>query len=84
MMVSIAVLGCGRIGRMHAANIAAHPRAMLEGVFDVDEQAARDVAGVLASNASTPPRTFLRVRKGRRRTYRHFDANPCRFHREGR
>ena len=26
-MVRIAVLGCGRIGRMHAANIAAHPRA---------------------------------------------------------
>jgi myo-inositol 2-dehydrogenase/D-chiro-inositol 1-dehydrogenase len=47
-MVSIAVLGCGRIGRMHAANIAAHPRAMLEGVFDVDEQAARDVAESLS------------------------------------
>ena len=28
-MLRIAVLGCGRIGRMHAANIAAHPRATL-------------------------------------------------------
>lgn len=26
-MLRIAVLGCGRIGRMHAANVAAHPRA---------------------------------------------------------
>ncbi len=28
-MIRIAVLGCGRIGAMHAANIAAHPRAAL-------------------------------------------------------
>jgi myo-inositol 2-dehydrogenase/D-chiro-inositol 1-dehydrogenase len=47
MMVSIAVLGCGRIGRMHAANIGAHPRAKLAGVFDVDGEAAREVAGRL-------------------------------------
>lgn len=26
-MIRIAVLGCGRIGAMRAANIAAHPRA---------------------------------------------------------
>jgi myo-inositol 2-dehydrogenase/D-chiro-inositol 1-dehydrogenase len=43
-MLRIAVLGCGRIGRMHAANIAAHPRAALAGVFDVDGSAAREVA----------------------------------------
>lgn len=46
-MVSIAVLGCGRIGRMHAANIAAHPRARLAGVFDIDTDAAKEVAGEL-------------------------------------
>ena len=28
-MLNFAVLGCGRIGRMHARNIAAHPRAEL-------------------------------------------------------
>jgi myo-inositol 2-dehydrogenase/D-chiro-inositol 1-dehydrogenase len=43
-MISIAVLGCGRIGRMHAANIAAHPRAELAGVFDVHGPAAAEVA----------------------------------------
>lgn len=43
-MVRIAVLGCGRIGRMHADNIAAHPRAGLAGVFDIDAKSASAVA----------------------------------------
>ncbi len=43
-MLRIAVLGCGRIGRMHAANIAAHPRAALAGVYDVQGAAAEAVA----------------------------------------
>ena len=46
-MVRIAVLGCGRIGRMHAENIAAHPRAELAGVFDVVDAAASSVAATL-------------------------------------
>ena len=46
-MVRIAVLGCGRIGRMHAANIAAHPRAQLGGVFDVHRPAAEEVSANL-------------------------------------
>jgi myo-inositol 2-dehydrogenase/D-chiro-inositol 1-dehydrogenase len=43
-MLRIAVLGCGRIGRMHAANIAAHPRATLATVFDVHRPSADEVA----------------------------------------
>lgn len=43
-MLRIAVLGCGRIGRMHAENIHNHPRAALAGVFDVVDAAASDVA----------------------------------------
>jgi myo-inositol 2-dehydrogenase/D-chiro-inositol 1-dehydrogenase len=39
-MTRIAVLGCGRIGAMHAANIAAHPRATLAGVYDIHRPAA--------------------------------------------
>ena len=34
-MLRIALLGCGRIGEMHAANISAHPGAELAAVFDV-------------------------------------------------
>lgn len=43
-MIRIAVLGCGRIGVMHAANIAAHPRAALAGVYDIHAPAAQAVA----------------------------------------
>lgn len=43
-MIRIAVLGCGRIGAMHAANIAAHPRARLAGVYDIHRPAAAAVA----------------------------------------
>lgn len=43
-MLRIAVLGCGRIGRMHAANIAVHPRARLAAVYDIDRQSAEAVA----------------------------------------
>lgn len=43
-MLRIAVLGCGRIGQMHAANINRHPRAELVAVYDVNQQAAEQVA----------------------------------------
>jgi len=45
-MIRIAVLGCGRIGAMHAANIAAHPRATLAAVFDINRPAAAAVAAM--------------------------------------
>lgn len=48
-MLKIAVLGCGRIGRMHAENIAAHPRATLAGVFDIHRPAAVEVGSKLAT-----------------------------------
>ena len=43
-MIKFAVLGCGRIGRMHALNLARHPRADLAYVYDVAEQAAAATA----------------------------------------
>jgi myo-inositol 2-dehydrogenase / D-chiro-inositol 1-dehydrogenase len=43
-MVKFAVLGCGRIGRMHALNLARHPRAAPAWVFDVAGEAAASVA----------------------------------------
>jgi myo-inositol 2-dehydrogenase / D-chiro-inositol 1-dehydrogenase len=42
-MLNIAVLGCGRIGQMHARNIARHPRAKLATVFDIDAGAAERI-----------------------------------------
>ncbi len=43
-MPRIAVFGCGRIGRMHAENLARHPRTELVSVFDVAEEAAKRTA----------------------------------------
>ncbi len=48
-MVRFAVLGCGRIGRMHARNIKAHQRAELVAVFDVVGEAARAAAAELGA-----------------------------------
>jgi myo-inositol 2-dehydrogenase / D-chiro-inositol 1-dehydrogenase len=46
-MVGMAVLGCGRIGRLHARNLARHPRATLLSVFDVAGEAAQQTAAAL-------------------------------------
>ena len=40
-MIRIAVLGCGRIGVMHAAKIAAHPHATLARVYDIHAPSAK-------------------------------------------
>ena len=44
MTLSIAVIGAGRIGRIHARNIAEHAGARLAGVADVDTAAAKALA----------------------------------------
>jgi myo-inositol 2-dehydrogenase / D-chiro-inositol 1-dehydrogenase len=54
-MLRIAVLGCGRIGRMHAANIAAHPRARLSAVYDIDRSSAEAVAARHGVGVSQSP-----------------------------
>ena len=43
-MLRFALFGAGRIGAMHAANIAANPGAELAWVFDVNKGAAEAVA----------------------------------------
>lgn len=54
-MLRIAVLGCGRIGRMHAKNVAAHPQATLAAVYDIHRPSAEGVAakhGVVALDSA--------------------------------
>jgi len=48
---SIAVIGAGRIGNIHARNVAAHPGVRLAGVADVDATAAER----LAAACGAPP-----------------------------
>src|SRR5271166_5675132 len=48
-MLEIAVLGAGRIGRIHAGNIAAHPDARLAGIADTVPEAAARLAETLGA-----------------------------------
>src|SRR3984957_5719651 len=50
-MLEIAVLGAGRIGRIHAGNIAAHPGARLAGIADTVPEAASALAAPLGTRA---------------------------------
>ena len=43
-MLRFGLFGAGRIGRVHAASVATHPRAELAVVYDPVEAAAREVA----------------------------------------
>ena len=37
-MINIALLGAGRIGKMHAEIVTAHPEANLQLVYDVNKE----------------------------------------------
>ena len=43
-MISFCQFGAGRIGAIHAANIAAHPEARLNTIVDTDRAAAQRLA----------------------------------------
>src|SRR2546429_3585030 len=51
-MVGVAVVGCGRIGRVHARNAAGNSRASLIMVFDVAGTAAEQTATELGVKAA--------------------------------
>ena len=43
-MINFSLIGAGRIGKMHAKFIAAHPNAKLKYIYDVNSQFAKEVA----------------------------------------
>ena len=43
-MINFSLMGAGRIGKMHAKFIAAHPKAKLKYVYDVNSQFAEEIA----------------------------------------
>ena len=51
--INIAVLGCGRIGQMHAKNIALHEMTSLACVYDINKEFANKVASDLGVSAVT-------------------------------
>ena len=54
-MLRVAVLGAGRIGKIHAANVAGNPKAKLVTIADPYGTAARDLADHLGCEASLDP-----------------------------
>jgi len=54
-MLRVAVLGAGRIGKIHAANVAANPKARLVTVADPYGTAAKELADRLGCEASLDP-----------------------------
>src|SRR5438552_4982418 len=54
-MMKFALFGAGLIGSVHANNIAAHPRATLQYVYDINTQAAEQVASRLGAHVASTP-----------------------------
>src|SRR5438105_14052750 len=54
-LVKFALFGAGLIGRVHANNIAAHPRATLQYVYDINTQAAEQIASCLGAQVASTP-----------------------------
>lgn len=52
-MSNICIFGAGRIGQLHAANVAANPRARLVSVVDVNEAVASQLAETFGARAET-------------------------------
>ncbi len=50
-MLRLGLFGAGRIGGMHARNLAAHPEVELAGIFDIDAAASAEAARQTGSKA---------------------------------
>ncbi len=52
-MLTMALLGAGRIGQIHGRNIAENPRATLAVIADADAAAAQSLAGLTGAKVAT-------------------------------
>ena len=57
-MLDIAVIGAGRIGQIHARNIAGHPRARLAGIADAVPEAAANLAAATGAKVISLDEAF--------------------------
>ncbi len=58
-MLTFGLFGAGRIGSVHAGNIAASARARLAWVYDVDGKAAEGLAGKCGARVAPSPAALL-------------------------
>jgi len=54
-MLNFSLMGAGRIGKMHAKFIAAHPNAKLKYIYDVNSQFAEEVAKSTGCSIASSP-----------------------------
>ena len=54
-MLNIALMGAGRIGKMHAKNIALHPMCNLSYVFDINQEFASQIAQSTKAKVTKSP-----------------------------
>jgi myo-inositol 2-dehydrogenase / D-chiro-inositol 1-dehydrogenase len=59
LMVRLGLIGCGRIGRVHADSIAGHPRAELAFVHDQVDGVARELGARLGAPGGTDVEAIL-------------------------
>lgn len=52
-MIEVALFGAGRIGKIHAANLAAQPGVRFKYVVDVNQEAAAALAGLHGGSSAT-------------------------------
>ena len=52
-MIEVALFGAGRIGKIHAANLAAQPGVQFKYVVDVNQEAAAALAGLHGGSSAT-------------------------------
>ena len=54
-MIKFALFGAGFIGKAHAQNIFNHPRCSLESIYDVNTEAAEQLAASLGARVASDP-----------------------------
>ena len=54
-MTKFALFGAGLIGRVHGSNIASHPRAELQYVYDINTEAAEQLTSHLGAKVASSP-----------------------------
>jgi myo-inositol 2-dehydrogenase/D-chiro-inositol 1-dehydrogenase len=61
-MIRVALFGAGFIGTVHGRNIAAHPRASLAYIYDVNREAAEQLAASLGAAVASSPEEIWAAR----------------------
>ena len=54
-ILKFALLGVGRIGKMHAANMALNPKCSIECLYDIDSNAANKIADLFGGTVTLSP-----------------------------